>query len=85
MRGRLRRHVHALRNLTSLARVAELADAGGLNPPDPRGSCGFEPHPGHGNQRNDRPADAHRTRTSRRLSVLCRPVQPAVVDDTDDW
>ena len=30
-----------------LARVAELADAGGLNPPPPRG-CGFESRPGHG-------------------------------------
>jgi hypothetical protein len=30
-----------------IARVAELADAGGLNPPDPRGSCGFESRPGH--------------------------------------
>ncbi len=29
------------------ARVAELADAGGLNPPDPQGLCGFETHPGH--------------------------------------
>lgn len=29
------------------ARVAELADAGGLNPPIPQGMCGFESHPGH--------------------------------------
>ena len=29
------------------ARVAELADAGGLNPPDPKGSYGFKSRPGH--------------------------------------
>jgi hypothetical protein len=29
------------------ARVAKLADAGGLNPPESRDSCGFDPRPGH--------------------------------------
>lgn len=29
------------------ARVAELADAEGLNPSAPQGACGFEPRPGH--------------------------------------
>lgn len=30
-----------------LARVAELADAEGLNPSAPPGACGFESRPGH--------------------------------------
>src|SRR5688500_11148554 len=31
----------------SPARVAELADAEGLNPSGPEGPCGVEPRPGH--------------------------------------
>ena len=45
-RSRLTRTVPG-RSLWSLARVAELVDAGGLNPPSTPVECGFDSHPGH--------------------------------------
>ena len=45
------------------ARVAESADAGGLNPPGPQGPCGFEPRPGHAGAGRGRSCSSHLRRS----------------------
>ena len=46
--GETRRQFGPGPNLNDCARVAEQADAEGLNPSGRKRPCGFEPHPGHG-------------------------------------